>query len=39
MQSAPSQRNCTGFAVAGAMLLTWACGGGESPESPGSRGD
>lgn len=31
--SAPSQRNRTGFVVAGAMLLTWACGGAQSPES------
>jgi hypothetical protein len=31
--SAPSQRNHTGFVVAGAMLLTWACGGAQSPES------
>ena len=31
--SAPSQRNRTGFAVAGAMLLAWACGGAQSPES------
>jgi hypothetical protein len=31
--SAPSQHNRTGFAVAGAMLLAWACGGAQSPES------
>ena len=31
--SAPSQRNRTGSVVAGAMLLTWACGGAQSPES------
>jgi len=30
---APSPRNRTGLAVAGVMLLTWACGGGESPEA------
>ena len=31
--SAPSPGNHTGFAVVGAMLLSWACGGGSHPKA------
>jgi hypothetical protein len=30
---APSSSRWTGLAVAGVMLLSWGCGGGESPEA------
>ena len=30
---APSPSNYTGLAIVGAMLLSWGCGGGESPEA------
>jgi hypothetical protein len=33
MPPAPSSSRWTGLAVAGVMLLSWGCGGGESPEA------
>ena len=30
---APSPSNYTGLAIVGVMLLSWGCGGGESPEA------
>jgi hypothetical protein len=31
--AAPSPSNYTGLAVVGVMLLSWGCGGGDSPEA------